>query len=136
MLSCRIGISLVTGIEFPESLLLPISGVSREGVLEWPAELGECDDPDSLESRPPAMASSCSFILKDGIGYWPASGIGLRRRESRERLEWFALGGSAVSSGGIGGSALLGAVDIASAIALALPLSSLVRVGLDIPRVL
>jgi hypothetical protein len=62
--SCRRGISLVTGIEFPESLFAPMSDVSLEGVLEWPSELWLKDEPDCLESRPPAIVSS---MLKEGI---------------------------------------------------------------------
>jgi hypothetical protein len=60
--------SLVTATEAPESLLPPMSGVSLDGVLEWPAELCVRDDPDCLESRPPATVSACSSMLKDGIG--------------------------------------------------------------------
>jgi hypothetical protein len=116
MCNCRIGMSFVTGIELPESLFLVMSGVSRDGVLECPAELGERDDPDSLESRPPATASSCSFMLKEGIGgYCATFGTGLRRRELLERLEWFESTCSRVSAGGSGGKALLGAAEVVSA---------------------
>jgi len=98
MCSCRIGISFVTGIEVPESLLLPMSGVSRDGVLEWPAELGEKDDSDSLESRPPAAVSSCSFMLNEGIGGCCATpDTGLR-----------CTCGLSRSAGGSGGRALWG----------------------------
>jgi hypothetical protein len=76
MCSCRIGISLVTGNGVPAFLFSLISGVSREGVLEWPAELGANDDSDSLESRPPAPVSSCSSILKEGIGGGAVRGTG------------------------------------------------------------
>jgi hypothetical protein len=80
--------SFVTGMELPKSRFVLISGVSREGVLECPPELGERDDPDNLESRPPSTASSCSFILKEGIGGCCAVlGMGLRRSELLERLE-------------------------------------------------
>jgi hypothetical protein len=61
MCSWRIGMSLVTASEAAESL-------SRDGVLEWPTELGVRDDPDCLESRPPAAVSAWSSMLKDGIG--------------------------------------------------------------------
>lgn len=83
MCSCRIGMSLVTASE------PPMSGVSLDGVLEWPTELGARDDPDCLESRPPATVSACSLKLKDGTG-------GLRAR-----LE--SLGTSAADVEGIGG---------------------------------
>jgi hypothetical protein len=78
--------SFVTGIEFPESLFEPMSGVSRDGVREWPAELRETDDSDCLESRPPAPVSSCSSMLKEGIGGGAVLGTGLRRVDSLERL--------------------------------------------------
>jgi hypothetical protein len=117
MCSCRIGISFVTGIEFPESRFLLISGVSREGVLECPAELGERDDPDSLESRPPAIASSCSSILKEGIGGCCAAlGIDLRRGELLEGLERFESTCSCMSVGGSGGKALPNGTEVVSAI--------------------
>lgn len=65
--------SLVTAseaLEAVESLLPPMSGVSLDGVLEWPTEpeLGVREEPDCLESRPPAAVSSCPPILKEGIG--------------------------------------------------------------------
>jgi hypothetical protein len=108
------GMSFVMGIEFTESRFLLISGVSREGVLECPAELGERDDPDSLESRPPATASSCSSILKEGIGGCCATfGAGSWRGWLPERLESNC---SRVSGGGSGGSALLGGAEVVSAI--------------------
>lgn len=129
------GMSLVTGIALPESLLLPVSGVSREVALECPTELGENDDPDCLESRPPAIASSCSFILNEGIECWDAPRTGLRRKESLERLEWSSLCVPGDSAGGIGGRALLGAAGTASAIALPLPSSKIWRVVLAISRV-
>lgn len=91
MCNCRIGISLVTAIEFPELLLSPMSDMSLDGVLEWPVELGVAD-PDCLESRPPATASSCSLMLKEGIGRCCAVvGTGLRRNEELERLDWPGL---------------------------------------------
>jgi hypothetical protein len=114
MCNCRMGMSFVMGIEFVESRFMLISGVSREGVLECPAELGERDEPDNLESRPPAAASSCSSILKEGIGGYCAT-FGADscwawlpgRRESNC---------SRVSGGGSGGSALLGGAEVVSAI--------------------
>jgi hypothetical protein len=84
--------SFVTGNQFPESLFSLMSGVSRDGVREWPAELGETDDSDSLESRPPAAAL----------------GAGLRRRDSLERLWRLELPWSELSAGGSGGGALVG----------------------------
>jgi hypothetical protein len=109
--------SFVIGIELPESRFLPMSGVSRDGVLEWPAELSERDDSDSLESRPPALVSSCSFMLKEGIGGCCATlDTGLRRRELLERSEWFESAWSATSAGGSGGNALLGGAEAVSAI--------------------
>jgi hypothetical protein len=53
------------GIELPENLC-SMSGVSREGVLEWPSELGLKEEPDCLESRPPT-GSWCSVMVKDGV---------------------------------------------------------------------
>jgi hypothetical protein len=100
--------SFVTGNQFPESLFSLMSGVSRDGVREWPAELGETDDSDSLESRPPADVSSCSSMLKEGIGGGAALGAGLRRKDSLERLWRFELPWSELSAGGSGGGALVG----------------------------
>lgn len=102
MCNCRIGMSLVTASEPADSWLLPMSGVSLEGVLEWLTELGERDDPDCLDSRPPATVSACSSMLKDGIG-------GLRLwRESICSLEAWG--------GGIGGRSRVGAVAVGEAI--------------------
>jgi hypothetical protein len=116
MCSCRIGMSFVTGNELPESRLCWMSGVSRECVLEWLAELGEKDDPDSLESRPPATVSWCSSILKDGIGGCCATlDTGFWRRELLERSGRFESNCSAASVGGIGGSALFCGTEAVSA---------------------
>jgi hypothetical protein len=56
MCSCLKGMSCADGIELPENLY-SMSGVSREGVLEWPSELWLKEEPDCLESRPPAGVS-------------------------------------------------------------------------------
>lgn len=105
MCNWRMGMSLVTASEAAESPLPPMSGVSREGVLEWPTELGVSDDPDCLESRPPACVSACSSMLKDGIG-------GLRL------LPEAAFDSECASAwdGGIGGRSLVGAAEAGSAI--------------------
>ncbi len=121
MCSCRIGMSLVTGIEFPELLLSIISGVSLDGVLECPKELG-VTDPDCLESRPSPTMSSCSSILKEGIGGLCTLATGFRRSELLERLERLESICSAdvVSFGGTGGRPLRGTAGSVSAIALSL----------------
>jgi hypothetical protein len=112
-------------MELPESLSLLMSGVSRDGVLECPAELGERDDPDSLESRPPATASSCSSILKEGIEGWcVVFDTGFRCSRLLDRLEWFGATGSG-SSGDMGGRVLFGGVEVAWAIVLRVPIFSL-----------
>jgi hypothetical protein len=108
--SCRRGISLVTGTEFPESLFAPMSGVSLEGVLEWPSELWLKEDPDCLESRPPAIVSLCSSMLKEGIeGCRAVLDTGLRCWELLARSN---SGRCASACGGIGGNALNGASAI------------------------
>jgi hypothetical protein len=68
--------SCAGGIELPENLYSR-SGVSREGVLEWPSELWLKEDPDCLESRPPAAVWLCSVMLKEGVEECRAVG-GLR----------------------------------------------------------
>lgn len=123
MCSCRIGISLVTGIGFSEFLLSPMSGVSLEGDLECPVELGVID-PDCLESRPPTTVFSCLLTLKEGIvEYCAMSGTGLRCRELMERFARFErleaeCSAESTCGGGMGGRALVDAADIVSAIAL------------------
>lgn len=106
----------MTGMELPESLCFPISGVSREGVLECPSELNASEEPDCLESRP-FTASSCLLKWKEGIGGCWMPGTGFRRSEVLERLDFserFELSRSADSVGGRGGKALGGeAPDIA-----------------------
>lgn len=104
MCSWRIGMSLVTASEAAKSLLSSISGISRDGVLEWPTELGVRDEPDCLESRPPATVSACSSMLKDGIGGLrvpPEVGL-----DSVYALAW---------EGGIGGRSRVGAAEVDSA---------------------
>jgi len=96
--------SLVTASEAAESRLPPRSGVSLDGVLECPAELGARDDPDCLESRPPATVSAWSSMLKDGMG-------GLRIG-----LEGESVCASAAWGGGIGGRSRAGAAEDCSAI--------------------
>lgn len=102
MCSCRIGMSLVTASEAPESLLPPMSGVSLDGVLEWPSELGVRDEPDCLEPRPPATVSACPSMLKDGTG-------GLR-------MELDSVCASVAWGGRIGGRPRVGAGGVGSAI--------------------
>lgn len=88
MWSCLIGMSRVTGDDCPDSLYTPMSGVSLEGVLECPLELGLKEEPDCLEMRPPSTVSSCSSMLNDGIGGCDAApGMDLRRKELLERKE-------------------------------------------------
>jgi hypothetical protein len=113
MLSCRIGMSLVTG---PTR-----SGVSLDCVLECAAELTANEDPDCRESRPPADVSSCSSILKEGIGCCAPPGTGFRRREllDRDRLEPTGSGDAELAAfWGMGGSFLLGGGDAASDMAM------------------
>lgn len=76
--------SCAGGIELPENLC-SMSGVSREGVLEWPSELWLKEEPDCLESRPPAV-SWCSVMLKEGVEEWRTAG-GLRCWKPLEPFE-------------------------------------------------
>lgn len=123
MFSWRMGMSRVTGSAYPAAM----SGVSLDGVLEWPSELGVSDDPDCLDSRPPATVSSCSSILKEGIVGCAIPGMGLRLRECvrlsvLERLDRLVSKESAdrsfAASVGIGGNALVGAGGAGSAMAM------------------
>jgi hypothetical protein len=113
MLSCRIGMSLVTATW---------SGVSCDCVLECAAELTANEDPDCRESRPPADVSSCSSILKEGIGCCAPLGTGFRRRELLDRLDRLEPTGSGdvelAAFRGMGGSFLLGGGDAASDMAM------------------
>lgn len=104
MCSCRMGMSLVTASEAAESRLPPRSGVSLDGVLEWPAELCVNDEPDCLDSRPPATVSVCSSMLKDGIG---GLRVGLELEVVCASLAW---------GGGTGGRSRMCAAEADSAI--------------------
>ncbi len=98
--------SLVTASEAAEAAesRLPLrSGVSLDGVREWPTELVVREDPDCLESRPPSVVSACSSMLKDGIG-------GLR-------IGAWSLCASTAWGGEIGGRSRADAAEVGSAIA-------------------
>lgn len=88
-------------------------------------ELGAIEDADCVDSRAPAVVSSCSSMLNEGMplgtGFRLRDCVRLSVLERLDRLVSKELSGRAVeASVGIGGNALVGAGGIASAMAMVL----------------